>query len=181
MFMDSGTNGGWGETYVSAGSSHDLSVRADRRGHADALVEVAWNRSKLGAALLQLMREWDGAAKQGMRFEQSFLQMKALPAVRGAMVLWALGDVALPPRREQLEEANSLSWSIVTWWLDPACKGCCGTGWVTPKNAPKKPCTSCHGTCEAPIPQGNRGRALVKYLEDSIYRARASVRGRAAR
>lgn len=182
MYMDAGTTGGWGgEAYVAAGSSHDLTVRPDRRGHADALVEVAWSRGKVGAALLRLMSEWDGAAKSGLRFEQAFLQMKALPEVRGAMFTWALSDTALPPRREQMEEAEALSWAVLMWLLDPSCKTCTGTGWVTRAHSPKKPCTSCHGTKESAIPHGQAGRALVGYMEGCLYRARASGRGRAGR
>lgn len=177
--MDATSAGGFSEQYVSASSSHDLTVRGDRRSDLDAVVEVAWSRSKVGAALLMLMREWDGAAKRGLRFDQAFMQMPSLPSARGAMVAWALGDTALPPRREQMEEANALSWAVLTWWLDPACKGCAGTGWATKAKAPNKPCTTCHGTREAVIPHGQMGRALVAHLEMCVYKAKASMKGRA--
>jgi hypothetical protein len=181
MFMDTSSGGGYSEQYVSAGSSHDLTVRADRRGDADSLVEVAWSRSKIGAALLRLMREWDGAAKQGLRFDQAFLQMKALPDVRGAMVVWALGNTALPPRREQHEEANDLSWAVLSWWLDRACTACAGTGWVQRAKVANQPCRTCHGSREKAIPHGQFGRALVAHMESCLYRHRASVKGRAGR
>jgi hypothetical protein len=175
--MDAGTT--LSEQYLSAGNSKDLTVRQHgRRDDIEALVAVAWSRSKLGALLLQLMGEWDSAAKQGMRFEQSFLKLKAMPEVRGAMVFWTLDGKALPPTQEQWDAANDLSWSILTWWLDRACKACKGTGWVTRPNSPKKPCTTCHGTREAVIPHGQTGRALVAHLESCMYRHRASGRAK---
>lgn len=169
------------ERYISGANATDLTVRSERDGAVEALVSVAWSRSKVGAALLRLHSEWDGAMRSGLRFEQSFLRMKSLPEVRGAMFVWALGNAPLPPTLDRIEEANDLSWSILTWVLDPTCKTCSGTGWVTLANAPKKPCTTCHGTQEAVIPHGERGRAMVAYLESCMYRAKASIKGRAGR
>jgi hypothetical protein len=180
MYMDAST-GGLEEQYVNAVGSYDLSMRGERRSDADALVEVAWNRSKVGAALLQLMREWDGAAKRGIRFDQAFLQMKALPDVRGAMVAWALADTALPPTQVQHEEANALSWAVLSWGLDRACTACSGTGWVQRAKVANQPCRTCHGSREKTIPHGQMGRALVVHLESCVHRARASIKGRMAR
>jgi hypothetical protein len=169
------------ERYLSAGNSGDLTLRAGRLGDVDALVQMAWSRGRLGQALLQLTGEWDAAARRGLRFEQAFLQMKSLPLVRGAMFIWAMGDAPLPPREHQLQDADDLSWSILMWWLERTCTDCCGTGWVSQRAAPKKPCTSCHGKGEKRIPRGEAGRALVTHLEQCVYQSRQSARGRAAR
>jgi len=169
------------EAYLSAGNSKDLTVRAGRLGDVDALVSVAWSRGKVGHALLRLHSEWDGAARRGLKLEQVFRQLKALPEVQGALFAWAIHEVALPPQRERLEDADDLVGAILVWWLDRTCKTCSGTKWVTRAFAPKAPCTSCHGTGEARIPRGEDGRGMVAFMESCLYRHRASIKGRAAR
>jgi hypothetical protein len=169
------------ERYLSAGNSRDLTAKAGRHDDIDALVGVAWNRSRVGASLLRLHSDWDGSAKRGMKLEQSFLALKEMPHVLGALFLWAMEGAAQPPRREQIQDAQELSREVVIWWLDRICKTCKGTKWVTRAHKPMTPCTTCHGTGEAPIPQGQRGRAMVSYMESCLYRARASIKGRMRR
>ena len=51
------------EAYSSAGNTSDLTVKAERRSDADVLIACGMTPGLLGAALLRLHSEWDGAAK----------------------------------------------------------------------------------------------------------------------
>lgn len=161
------------ERYQSAANSQDLRSKPGRDGDVEALVSVAWNRSRIGAALMRLHSDWDGLAKRGGRLEQTFLQLKALPEVRRNLMLWA--------HEHKMEDAADKIAAILCWWLEPACKECHGTQWVTLPNKPKKPCTGCHGTGEAKIPHGDEGRAMLAYIGSCMHRARASIKGRMGR
>lgn len=174
MYMAMMCEGGGSERYVSGANSSDLTVRKDGRGDdIEAIVSVAWNRSRIGAALLRLHSEFDGAARRGLQLDQVFQQLKSLPDVRAAMLLWA--------KEQRKPEPGDLVAAVLAWWLDKTCKTCNGTQWVTRANRPKQPCTTCHGTGEARIPHGEAGRAQLAYMESCLYRARASIKGRAAR
>lgn len=169
--MDMAMGGGSFERYVSGANSSDLSVRSDGRADdVEAIVAVAWNRSRIGAALLRLSSEWDGAARRGLKLEQAFRQLRSLGDVRTAMLAWAHQD-----RRAQPEDLVA---AVLAWWLDKTCKACSGTKWITRENKPKQPCGTCHGSGEARIPHGDDGRAQLAYMESCLYRARASIRGR---
>jgi len=174
MYMD----GTLDERYQSAVNSQDLTARSDGRSDVDSIVAVAWSRSHLGAALLRLHSQWDGAARRGLVPEQRFHQLKALPEVRKALLGWADARRGAEPEMEASEDVVA---AVLAWWLDKACKGCNGTGWVSRANRPPAPCTTCHGSKEARIPHGVHGRAAVAYMETCIYRARASIRGRLKR
>lgn len=166
------SGGGYVERYVSGANSSDLSVRSEGRADdVEAIVAVAWNRSRIGAALLRLHSEWDGAARRGMKLEQAFRQLRSLGDVKTAMVTWA--------HQDRRAEPDELVDAVLAWWLDKTCKACNGTQWVTRPNRPKQPCTGCHGTGEAKIPHGDDGRAQLAYMESCLYRARASIRGMA--
>ncbi len=51
------------ERYTSATHASSLVVTAERGGAVDMLVAAGWSKSRLGAALLRLVSEWDGAEK----------------------------------------------------------------------------------------------------------------------
>lgn len=51
------------ESYTSATAASNLTVKSERRGDADLLIAAAWSKSRIGAALLRLHSEWDGAEK----------------------------------------------------------------------------------------------------------------------
>jgi hypothetical protein len=158
------------ERFLSAANSRDLTAKAGREGDVDAIVSVAWNRSRVGAALLRLHSDWDGQAKRGGKLEQTFLSLKSLPEVRSNLLLWA--------QDQRMEDAAVTVAAVLCWWLDKTCKTCNGTQWVMLPNKPKKPCTGCHGTGEAKIPHGEEGRAMLAHIESCIHRARASIKGR---
>ena len=51
------------ERYTSAANTNNLVVVADKGGPGDVIIAAGWSRSRLGAALLRLHSEWDGAQK----------------------------------------------------------------------------------------------------------------------
>lgn len=51
------------ERYTSAANTNNLVVVADKGGAGDVIIAAGWSRSRLGAALLRLHSEWDGAQK----------------------------------------------------------------------------------------------------------------------
>lgn len=51
------------ERYSSATHATKLTVDPDHTGAADMLIAAGWSPSRLGAALLRLVSEWDGAEK----------------------------------------------------------------------------------------------------------------------
>lgn len=165
------------ERYQRAANSKDLTTKAGREGDIDAIVAVAWNRSRTGAALLRLHSEWDGAAKRGQKLDQTFRQLKALPEVLTALAAWCTARAPQP----DAEVSRELSRAVLSWWLDNTCKVCEGTQWVTPKGMPRRPCPECRGSGHAPIPCGNDGREVLAYLEGCLHKAQASIKSRMAR
>jgi hypothetical protein len=158
------------ERYERAANSTDLRARAGREGDIEAIVAVAWNRSRVGAALMRLHSDWDGIAKRGGKLEQSFLQLKSLPEVRGNIVLWA--------QERRMDNPEAKVEAVLCWWLDRICKACNGTKWVQSRGRPNRPCNVCHGKGEAKIPCGDDGRDMLAYIGECTHRARASIQGR---
>ncbi len=161
------------ERYMSGANAGDLTIHPRREGAVEAIVEVSWSRGRVGHALLRLHSQFDGAARRGLKPDQLFGQLKALPEVRSALLQWAMG--------ERLMEGGETVDAVLAWWLDRRCTACKGTQWITAEGKQKRPCTSCHGTGEARIPRGNEGRGMVAYMENCLHRHRASVNGRMAR
>lgn len=54
------------EMYVSATTSSNLRVEADRPGSADVIIAAAWSQARIGGALLRLHSEWDRCEKPRM-------------------------------------------------------------------------------------------------------------------
>lgn len=158
------------DRYASAVNSGDLRTKS---GHDDveALVSVAWNRSRLGAALMRVHSEWQAVSRLPTgEPEQAFLQMKSLPHVHQELLRWA--ELRKSPHHHAMVPA------VLFWWLHSTCRPCNGTRYVTVENRPKRPCTACHGTGKARIPHGGEGRALLAYIEACVYRGRSSTKGR---
>lgn len=55
------------ERYATATQSSSLRVQADVRGDADYLIAAGWCKSRIGAALMRLQAEWDGAERWSVR------------------------------------------------------------------------------------------------------------------
>lgn len=51
------------EAYADACTATNLKTEADKRGDADLLIAAGWNPVRVGAALMRLVSEWDGAEK----------------------------------------------------------------------------------------------------------------------
>lgn len=51
------------EKYGAATHASNLRVEADRGGSADMLIAAGWSASRLGAGLIRLHSEWEGAAR----------------------------------------------------------------------------------------------------------------------
>lgn len=65
------------ESYSSATNTSNLSVEARRRMPADTVIAAGWSRSRLGAALLRLHSEWDGAEKKAKLTEEEVRDLAA--------------------------------------------------------------------------------------------------------
>jgi len=104
-------------------------------------------------------------------------QLKTLPAVRDALIVWAEG--------EGLEEGVHLVVAVLLWWLDSRCPVCQGSGKKiiagTGGRSSGKACGECRknpNPGERKVPHGGRGRKLLAYLNDCRRGARVELDGK---
>ncbi len=142
------------EQYLGATNASNLKVEAEKRGPADILIAVGWSMSRVGAALLRLTSEWDGAAKprplsvedvaalaQQMRKKgdsgpnMGIAQREADKWFEDEMKLLRIQLKSLRSVLEQVEgymHRNGLdhpgerAGPIVGWWLNQHCHACTG-------------------------------------------------------
>lgn len=196
------------ERYLVAGNAADLSVRPERRGHADLLIASGWSPSRLGAAALRLHSEWAVAALPRRPGREQIARVALdLPLLNGKPDLAHANRVALhwhqvelrrvfdrlrslPAVRDQLaaqalqrgmSSPAALAAEVLCHWMDPACPTCHGLKFMQVKGAPvlsAKVCSSCRGAGRIEPPGGQDGRWLLNYLDDCMARARVSIRNR---
>ena len=192
------------EAYTSATNTSDLRVEADRRGDADVLLAAGWSQSRVGAALLRLHSEYDGAEKPRTALPAQFLpgltgsakQRRTASAVmanaynvhEAGLLLAKLK--ALPAIREQLtlrlegwgtEDAAAVGVSVLRWWLAQNCPACGGTKYQVIEGTGRhsgKACKTCGGSGLRPLPHGQVGRRLANWMDDSVHRARQQIGSR---
>lgn len=143
------------ERYTNAAHTTSLAVNPDRRGAADYLMAAGWSESRLGAALMRLRSEWDGAQKpravsrEAVDAAVTFAMGKGVPSqddyrqARRQHAEWLLHEQkilmgqlkSLPEVRAALvetvarrgyENAEDLAMGTLMWWLDPTCRVCHG-------------------------------------------------------
>jgi hypothetical protein len=102
-----------------------------------------------------------------------FQKLKSLQDVRAQLILWC-GRVGMSGGVHKVA-------AIVSWWLDPTCPTCDGQKWeLIPGTGRQsnKTCKFCHGSGEAYLPHGHDGRKMLRFINDCLQAARASMRGR---
>lgn len=162
------------EEYTSAGNSDDLTVKAERRSDADILIAAGWTPGMLGSALLRLHSEWDGAAKPRKLTETDarllYGALKTLPKVIEAVSEWAA--------KRGYDRPQELAGASVAFWLDDTCHACEGRGYDVIPGTPTlgAACKRCGGSGKRTPPSGEAGRATLRLMDESVERARYSIR-----
>ena len=188
------------EAYASAMSSTNLRVESACKGDADLLIAAGWSHSRVGAALIRLHSEWDGAArgrvlgaadferraKAGQAAEERSRAQGEAMAVneQEARLLFAKlktlpavqEQLSLQLARWQVPDATNAAGVMARWWLQRRCGACSGTGLVQRAG---KVCKHCSQGEKRP-PMGELGKRAANYMDDCVQRARASI-GKALR
>lgn len=161
---DSTTKPGIEERYTSATDASNLRVEADRGGDADLLIANGWSQSRLGAALMRLHSEWDGAQKPPKPDAKSIEALAAsystklshayrVTAAREEAEKWHLHELqllfqklkTLPEVRNELAGVvarwgipfpTEVAGAVVGYWLDQTCQPCDGRKWQVIPGSP---------------------------------------------
>ena len=196
------------EKYTSATHTSNLRVVADKGGSADVLIAAGWSASRLGAALLRLHSEYDGAAKPRKPTPEAIEAISRTldkecgktGAIRRAAQIanaWHLHELGLlmgqlktlPAVRAAVAEhatmwgmaGDVLSPMILLYWLDQQCPQCNGRKFKLVPGSPAlsaKLCPVCRGAGVAYIPHGQDGKRLLNFLDDCVVRAQQSIKKR---
>ena len=166
------------EAYSSAGNTSDLTVKAERRSDADVLIASGMTPGLLGAALLRLHSEWDGTAKPRKLTETDarllYGSLKTLPKVIYAVGQWAA--------RKGYSDPYELAGGAVAYWLDCVCHACSGRGREQMANASRPTlgnlCRACGGNGRRRPPAGEAGKDVLRLMDESVERARWSIKKR---
>ncbi len=161
------------ERYITATNTSNLKISQDRPGAADVLIAAGWSASRLGAALMRLHSEFDGAARASSETDARLMagKLKSLPTVVDQLMIqavkWGINPAQVLPS--------------VCWWLDKNCRMCEGRKFERLPEAPvlsAKQCTSCRGTGQIYLPGGDDARRITHYMDDCVNRARDSIKKR---
>ena len=172
MATDTSDKPGLEEQYLTATNTSDLTLNPDRVCAATQLIAAGLLGNRMGAALIHLRAEWDGADKPS-KWDESAIAVRAgqLPKRKGkvdvrrarseALVSYA---VAMRRRAHALEgwlpALNIMGeWAVqrrvdrdllspaLYHWLSPVCPVCDGVGfrWLYGSTTDRKPCFHCNG------------------------------------
>ena len=161
------------EQYTSATQSSNLRCEPDRRTDVDVLLASGMTPGILGAALMRLRSEHDGAAKPAVMAATDALllmgKLKSLPRVLQALEDWAALRGLDAPKR--------LAQAVVAHWLDARCQPCHGRGHELIPGAPSlgRACKVCKGTGKRKEPMGEAGRRALNMCDEAVAVARASM------
>lgn len=167
------------EQYQTAGNTSNLTVEAERRGAGDVLIAAGWSPSRIGSALLRLHSEYDGGEKsqrRGAGKTDAILLAGRLKSLPGIMV-----QVTSKAREWGQDAPESGARAAILWWLDRTCRRCHGRRYELIPGAPSlssRACTSCRGSGEASVPNGQDGRRIANFLDDCVQRARQDIKRR---
>lgn len=191
------------EIYMSATTSSNLRVEADRHSDADVIIAAGWNQQRIGGALLRLHTEFDASEKPRLATGTQFVPVgkttkdQRKMAARQAHAfnmhetgillgkLKALRDVRMQVSLQLLKwgivEVEQKSVEIIMWWLQPLCPACNGTKFQVAAGTGRhtgKVCGDCCGTGQQLIPYGQEGRRCANWLDQCVERARSSISSR---
>lgn len=164
------------ECYTSA--THSQNLKCETRDDAplsdtDVLIAAGCTPGILGAALMRLHSEWDGAAKPAVLTATEALllmgKLKSLPRVLEAIEAWAV--------LRGLDAPQRLAQAVVAHWLDAQCKACEGRGHERIAGTPSlgRTCKACRGTGRQKEPMGEAGRQMLNMCDEAVAVARASM------
>lgn len=165
------------EQYLTAAHTSNLRVVAEKRGAGDVLIAMAWSPSRVGAALIRLHGEWDGAEKRPRMSETDLILLRA----KLKSLASVLGQVAMHMGRRGMDDPEGRAGQIVGYWLSQVCPACHGLQFQLIRDTPTLGtlrCRSCHGTGKIGAPCGEDGRAVLNWLDSCVGAARASLRAR---
>jgi len=160
------------ERYISATHASNLKCEADKPGQVDPIIAAGMSSSRLGASLLRLHSEYDGAPRMPAgkvtphEFGLLLGRLKTLPAIRYDLGLqaarWGIsGDVVA---------------AVLLWWLAPVCQACHGRKYELEHGAVShRHCKSCKGTGQEVLPHGEAGRKIEDYITYCLGAARDSI------
>jgi hypothetical protein len=162
------------ERYTSATHASNLRCESDKPGQIDPIIAAGMSPSRMGAALLRLHSEYDGASKPPGQAAQTDVTMmmvsiKSLPGVREQLAIAA----------DRMGISREVSGAVLLWWLDHKCPACGGTA-LELVNGGKtgRACKKCRGTGEIVIPHGEAGKRVATFIDDCLDRARHSIKKR---
>lgn len=97
------------ERYTTAANTSNLTVKADKGGAGDLLIAAGWSPNRIGAALIRLHGEWDGAEKP-RPLARGALEALAVSIAReqGTVVADAHRKAAKAQAAEWLEHENRI-------------------------------------------------------------------------
>jgi hypothetical protein len=135
-------------------------------------------RADAGREVTKLLKPLEAAQRQAQVWHLHelgllFQKLKTLPEVRQQLVQWC-GRVGMSGGPHKVAE-------VISWWLDPTCHVCDGQKWeLIPgtRSHSNRTCRACHGSGEAYLPHGQDGRKMLRFINDCLQAARASMRGR---
>jgi hypothetical protein len=98
--------------------------------------------------------------------------LKTMPRVVGILAEWAV--------MRALPDPHALAQAVVAFWLDSNCHSCHGRGNEVIPGTPSlgRKCKACNGTGKSKEPRGEAGRLMLSLMEDSVIRARTSMKKR---
>ena len=162
------------ESYTSATNSSNLRCEAERRTDVDVLIAAGCTPGILGAALMRLHSEWDGAAKKRHMDEtEAFLLFSQLKTLRRAV-----DGVAAWAERKGHKEPRTLANAVLIYWLHDNCQPCLGRGHEVIHGSPVlgRQCRKCGGSGKRNPPAGEMGKAALNMMDRDIQVARSMMR-----
>ncbi|WP_370681013.1 hypothetical protein [Comamonas sp. GB3 AK4-5] len=113
------------------------------------------------------------AEKFELELRETMCALKSLPSVRL--------HLSIKAAMEEVADAEAMSALLLLHWLQPGCPVCCGRRfqlqpWTDVLS--NKPCGGCGGSGCAPAPGGEKGKALLNYLDDCVNVARQAIKKR---
>lgn len=146
------------EQYATACRTSDLKVVADKGGAGDLMISAGWSPARLGLALMRLQTKADRAG-----LEQVHMQ------------------IAIQAARWNIERPEAVAAAVLAWWLHKTCGLCRGVKFSLIAGTPvlsTKACKACRGMGDKPLPCGEPGKRVARFIDECVERGQASIKKR---